>query len=127
MTLSNTVRRPLTDLQQAILDFIWEHGPVSADEVRQALLPKYPLKDPTVRTMLRRLEARGYIAHRTEGKVFMYRAKVHSRSIAANVVRNIIKRFCAGSAEQFLLGMVDEKVLSMDEIQRLARKVRKQK
>jgi predicted transcriptional regulator len=127
MTSSNTVRRPLTDLQQAILDFIWENGPVSAEAVRLALEPKYPLKDPTVRTMLRRLEARGYIAHRTEGKVFMYRAKVHSRSIAANVVKNIIKRFCAGSAEQFLLGMIDEKVLSMDEIQRLARKVRRQK
>src|ERR1051326_299091 len=102
MTSSNTPRRPLTDLQQAILDFIWERGPVSAEAVRLALEPKYSLKDPTVRTMLRRLEARGYIAHRTEGRVFMYRAKVHSRSIAAKVVKNIIKRFCAGSAEQFL-------------------------
>jgi predicted transcriptional regulator len=127
MTSRNTSLAPLTALQQAILDFIWERGPVSADDVRQALHPKYPLKDPTVRTMLRRLEARGYIAHRTEGKVFMYRAKVHSRSVAAKVVRNIIKRFCAGSAEQFLLGLVDEKVLSMAEIQRLADKVGKQK
>jgi BlaI family transcriptional regulator, penicillinase repressor len=127
MTSRNRVITPLTALQQVTLDFVWEHGPVSADEVRQALQPKYPLKDPTVRTILRRLEARGYIAHRTEGKVFMYRAKLHSRSIAAKVVGNIIKRFCAGSAEQFLLGLVDENVLSMDEIQRLARKVRKEK
>ena len=127
MTSRNTSISPLTALQQAILDFIWEHGPVSADEVRQALQPKYELKDPTVRTMLRRLEARGYIAHRTEGKVFMYRAKVHSRSLAAKVVRNIIQRFCAGSAEQFLMGLVDEKVLSKAEIQRLAEKIGKQR
>lgn len=127
MTSSNTLRRALTDLQQAILDFLWDQGPASADDVRQALQPKYQLKDPTVRTMLRRLEARGYITHRTEGKVFMYRARVHSRSVAAGVVKNIIKRFCAGSAEQFLLGMVDEKVFSMEEIQRLARKAGKQK
>src|SRR5919198_4164231 len=116
MTLRNSSHRPLTELQQAILDFIWENGPVSADSVRQALQPKYQLKDPTVRTMLRRLEARGYITHRNEGKVFMYRAKVHSRSVAATVVKNIIHRFCAGSAEQFLLGLVDEKVLSKAEI-----------
>ena len=127
MTSRNTSISPLTALQQAILDFIWEHGPVSADEVRQALQPKYELKDPTVRTMLRRLEARGYIAHRTEGKVFMYRAKVHSRSLAAKVVRNIIQRFCAGSAEQFLMGLVGEKVLSKAEIQRLADKIGKQR
>ena len=127
MTSRNRSVTPLTTLQQAILDYVWEHGPVSADDVCQALQPKYQLKDPTVRTMLRRLEARGYIAHRTEGKVFMYRAKLHSRSIAARVVGNIIKRFCAGSAEQFLLGLVDEKVLSIEEIQRLARKVGKEK
>jgi BlaI family transcriptional regulator, penicillinase repressor len=127
MTARNTSIYPMTALQQAILDFVWERGPVSADDIRQALQPKYLLKDPTVRTMLRRLEARGYIAHRTEGKVFMYRAKVHSRSVAAKVVRNIIKRFCAGSAEQFLMGLVDEKVLSMAELQRLADKIGKQK
>src|ERR1700746_107894 len=114
MTLRNRSVTPITSLQQAILDYVWEHGPVSADDVRQALHPKYQLKDPTVRTMLRRLEARGYITHRPEGKVFMYRAKLDSRSIAAKVVGNIIKRFCAGSAEQFLMGLVDEKVLSIE-------------
>ncbi len=127
MTRSHTTAQPLTELQQRILDFIWENGPVTADEVRQALQPKYQLKDPSVRTMLRRLEARGYIAHRTEGKVFKYRAKVHSRSVAATVVKHIIQRFCGGSPEQFLLGMVDEKVLSKDEIRRLAKKIEKQK
>jgi predicted transcriptional regulator len=57
----------------------------------------------------------------------MYRAKVHSLSVAATAVKHIIQRFCAGSAEQFLLGMVDEDVLSKDEIQRLAKKIQKQK
>ena len=127
MTPRNTTGRPLTELQQRILDFIWENGPVTSETVRQALEPKHPLKDPSVRTLLRRLEQRGYISHRVEGKIFMYRAKVHSRSVAARVVEHIIQRFCSGSAEQFLLGMVDEKVLSMDEIQRLAKKVKKQK
>src|SRR5690349_17232007 len=65
MTRRNTSGRSLTELQQAILDFVWENGPVTADQVRQALEPKYPLKDPTIRTMLRRLEARGYVTHRT--------------------------------------------------------------
>jgi len=123
MTKRHSSRRPLTELQQAILDFIWENGPVTSEEVREALRPKHPLKDPSVRTLLRRLEQRGYISHRVEGKVFKYRAKVHSRSVAARVVEHIIERFCSGSAEQFLLGLVDEKVVSLDEIRRLAKKV----
>ena len=125
MTGRNISKRPLTDLQQAILDFIWAKGAVTSEEVREGLLPRHPLKDSSVRTLLRRLEERGYLAHKAEGKVFVYRAKVRARSVAARAVRHIIDRFCAGSAEQFLVGMVDENVLSMDEIRRLAKKVRK--
>jgi predicted transcriptional regulator len=124
MTSRNT-QHTLTALQQAILDFIWTHKQATSEEVRLALLPKHPLKDSSVRTMLRRLEERGLLTHRIEGKVFVYRAKMPAQSMAARAVQHIIEKFCAGSAEQFLTGLVDEKVLSIDEIQRLARKVRK--
>jgi len=115
----------LTDLQQAILDVLWTNGPATAEQVRAALALAHPLKDSSVRTLLRRLETRGYVTHRVDGKVFVYRAKVPRRSMAARAVQHIITRFCAGSVEQFLLGMVDENIVTADEIQRLAAKVRK--
>ncbi|HEY2379884.1 MAG TPA: BlaI/MecI/CopY family transcriptional regulator [Terriglobia bacterium] len=124
MPRSNTHRRPLTDLQQAILNFIWSKGSATSEEVRESLKPRHTLKDPTVRTLLRRLEARGYLGHKLAGKVFVYRAKVPQLSVAARAVRQIIDRFCAGSVDQFLLGMVDEKVLSAEEIRKLAKKIR---
>jgi BlaI family penicillinase repressor len=127
MTLRNNSSRPITELQQAILNFIWSQGSATAEQVREALLPAHPLKDSSVRTLLRRLEERGYLRHKVEGKIFVYEAKVPSRSVAARAVQHIIDRFCSGSVEQFLVGMVDEKVLSIDEIRRLARKVRGQK
>lgn len=118
-------RRPLTDLHQAILDHVWTHGPSTAEQIREGLRPRHPLKDSSVRTLLRRLESRGYLTHRLDGKVFVYAAAEPSQSLAARAVRQIIDRFCSGSVEQFLVGMVDEKVLSVDEIQQLAKKVRK--
>jgi len=127
MTLRNISKGPPTELQQAILDFIWAKGPATSEQVREALLPKHPLKDSSVRTLLRRLEERGLLSHRVEGKVFLYKAEVRPRSLAARAVRHIIEKFCSGSVEQFLVGMVDEKVLTMDEIQRLSRKVKKAK
>ena len=127
MTMRNNKTHSLTELQQAILDFLWSAGSGTAEQVREALLPKHPLKDSSVRTLLRRLEAHGYLNHRLEGKIFVYEAAVAPRSVAARAVAHIIRRFCAGSGEQFLLGMVDEKVLSMDEIRRLARKIRSKK
>lgn len=124
MTIRNRSTRPLTELQQAILDFLWSGGPANAEQIREALLPKHPLKDSTVRTLLRRLESQGYLSHRLDGKAFVYRANMGAQSLAARAVRHIIDRFCAGSVEQFLVGMVDEKVLSPAAIQRLAKKVR---
>jgi predicted transcriptional regulator len=127
MTKRNTKLHSLTELQQAILDFLWAAGSGTAEQVREALMPEHPLKDSSVRTLLRRLEAHGYLKHRVEGKIFVYEAAVAPRSIAARAVANIIRRFCSGSGEQFLLGMVDEKVLSADEIRRLAKKIRNSK
>ena len=127
MTVRNITAQPLTELQQAILDFIWERGPATAEQVREALLPGRPLNDPTVRTLLRRLEARGFLTHRTDGKLYVYQAKVAQHSVAARAVRHIIDRFCAGSAEQFLTGMVNEKVLTIEQIRRLVKKVKGQR
>jgi BlaI family penicillinase repressor len=125
--MRNIARRPLTDLQQAILEYLWSNGSATAEQIREALRPRHVLKDSSVRTLLRRLEARGFVSHFVKGKVFVYQAEVPQRSIAARAVQQIIDRFCSGSVEQFLAGMVDEKVLSIDEIRRLARKVGKSK
>jgi BlaI family penicillinase repressor len=121
------VHRPLTDLQQAILDFLWSNGPATSDQVRQALHDRHPLKDSSIRTILRRLEAQGYLRHEMDGPSFVYHPTLPSQSLAARAVRNIIDRFCSGSVEQFLLGMVDEKVLTLKQIERLALKLRKPK
>jgi predicted transcriptional regulator len=120
-------RKPLTELQQAIVDFVWRAGGATAEQVREGLAPKHQLKDSTVRTLLRRLEEREYVSHRVEGKVFVYEAAAGPRSLAARSVRQIIERFWSGSAEQFLAGMVDEKVLTAAQIRRLADKIKANK
>lgn len=123
VTPRNTHRRPLTELQQAILDQLWSSGPATADQVREALLPAHRLKDPSVRTLLRRLETRGFVSHRLEGKTFVYEATIAPQRVAAHSVRQMIDRFWSGSVEQFLSGMVDEKILTAAEIARMARKI----
>jgi BlaI family penicillinase repressor len=115
----------LTELQQAIVDFVWSSGPATAEQVREGIEPGYRLKDSTIRTILRRLEERGFVSHTTEGKSFVYRAAVPSQSVAARTVQQLIQRFWAGSADQFLAGMVDEKVLTPAQIRKLADKIKK--
>ena len=127
MTRRNDSTHPLTELQQAILDYLWTKGPLSAEAVREGLQRKYPLKDSSMRTLLRRLEARGLLTHRAEGKVFIYEATLPAQQVGAGALRHVIHRFFSGSVEQMLVGMVDQKVLSAADLERLARKVRGRK
>lgn len=127
MTDRNRSTHLLTDLQKAILDFLWANGPSTADAIREGIRRQHPLKDSSIRTLLRRLEARGFLSHTVEGKVFVYAAGVPSQQVAVSAIRQVIQRFCAGSVEQLLVGMVDENVLTAADLERLARKVRKRK
>ena len=124
VTVRNTKAPPLTELHQAILDRLSSGGPATAEKIREALLPSFKLKDSSVRTLLRRLESRGYVSRQLEGKTFVYETKVATGRVAAHGVRDMIERFWSGSVEQFLTGMVDEKILTVSEIERLARKIR---
>ena len=80
-----------------------------------------------MRTLLRRLEARGLVMHELDGKVFVYQASTAPHSVAARTIRQLIQGVWAGSAEQFLIGMLDEHVITPEEIERLAKKVRGRK
>jgi predicted transcriptional regulator len=105
------------------MDYIWAHGPSTSEACREALASSRPMKDSTIRTVLRRLEEKGYLAHETEGRTFIYRASDARQNVAVRAVKGIIDRFCGGSAEELVLGMVDGAVLSRKQLERLARRI----
>lgn len=105
------------------MDHIWTHGPTTSEACREALAPSRPMKDSTIRTVLRRLEEKGYLTHELDGRTFIYKASDARESVAVRAVKGIIDRFCGGSAEQLLLGMVDSDVLDRKQLERLARKI----
>lgn len=120
----NRVRpRQLGAAEQHVMDYIWQHGPASAESCREGVKDVWPMKESTMRTVLRRLEAKGYVSHTTEGRTFFYRAVEAPASVASRTVKHLIDRFCGGSAEALLLGMVNADVLTPKQLQRLAAKI----
>lgn len=111
--------RRLSDLEQHVMDVIWQAGPSTADEVRRRLEPARTLKDSTVRTILRRLEGKDFVTHDVQGRTYVYRALEKPRSAAAQAVRQVIDRFCGGSVEELLLGLVDNQVVEREQLERL--------
>ena len=124
--MTNTYKkRPkgLGEVEQMVMDFVWTHGPCTAESCREALAAARPMKDSTVRTVLRRLEQKGFVAHAVEGRTFVYRAAEARQNVAVRAVKSIIDRFCGGSAEELVLGMVNSAVIDRSQLERLARKV----
>ena len=121
------VKAPLTELESAVMRVVWESGPCSVEAVYDVVSRDRDLKETTVRTLLRRLEQTGYLQHESEGRAYLYRATEPSRSLAARAVRQIIDRFCSGSVEELVSGMVDAKVLSRGELDDLEQFVRAHK
>jgi BlaI family transcriptional regulator, penicillinase repressor len=122
-------KRPkgLGDVEQIIMDEVWAHGPCSAESCREALSATRPMKESTVRTMLRRLEEKGFLSHEIEGRTYIYRAAQARQNVAVRAVKNIIDRFCGGSAEELVVGMVENSVIGRAQLERLARKIAQEK
>ena len=109
------------------MDYVWAHAPVSAEDCREGLRTAWPMKDSTIRTVLTRLEAKGYVTHTMQGRVYIYAAAEPRSSVAARAVKHIIDRLCGGSAEQLVLGLVDNAVLTPNDLERLARTIAQQR
>lgn len=120
-------RKALSELESQLMEILWKRGPATAEQIREALAPKHALKDSTIRTVLKRLGEKGYVTHKLEGKAYVYTGAEKPRNIAVRAVRQILDKFCDGSLEQLLTGMVENEVVDRAELQQLARKLAKKK
>jgi predicted transcriptional regulator len=100
---------------------IWRRGPSTAEDIAGALRRK--LKNATVRTLLRRMEAKGYLRHAKQGRAFVYEGAIAPDQAASGAVRRIIDRFCGGSAATLLVGLLDHGVIDRRELRALEKRL----
>ena len=116
-------RPPLGDLEHELLTILWTHGEMTAFAVRQHVSRK--LKDPTIRTVLRRLEDKGYVTHSVVSGTFIYRATDSAEAAAASAVQGIVDGFCGGSLERVLSGLVDAGFVDTTRLEALIGKIKR--
>jgi len=117
------LRPLLSALEGAVMEVVWKRQRVTAEDVRTALARRQDLKDSTIRTILRRLEEKGYVEHDVDGRTFVYRPRVAQQNVAAQQVRGIIDKLCRGSVENLLVGMVDDNLITPDKLRELAERI----
>jgi BlaI family penicillinase repressor len=118
------IRKRLSELEQLVMDYVWRNPGCTVSACRDALTAAdRPLKETTVRTLLQRLAQKGYVTHKVDGRTYLYRASEPRTNVAAQAAKQIIDRFCGGSLEELLVGLVDNDMVSRKELQQLARRI----
>jgi len=113
----------LTALQLAVMQVLWSRDEASVTDVQHAMTGRR-LALTTVATMLVRLEQRGLVSHRAEGRQYIYRSRVSPADVRETVTRELLRDLFDGDVAAFVSQLLDARKLTREEVADLQRLVR---
>ena len=116
-------RQSLGDLQHAIMAVLWRRGEATTAEVHEALRAERGLALTTIATMLRKMEDKGVVVHRAEGRQFVYRPTVTEDEIRQSMVGELVERLFDGDAKALVAHLVSEHEIDATDLAELRRRV----
>lgn len=109
-------RQTLGDLQHAIMAVLWDRGEATTADVHEALRVERGLALTTIATMLRKMEDKGVVTHRAEGRQFVYRPTVSRAEIRESMVGELVERVFGGDARALVAHLVSEHEIDTREL-----------
>jgi BlaI family transcriptional regulator, penicillinase repressor len=107
----------LSAAERQVMEVVWDRGEVTAKEARDALHREVARN--TVRTLLERMEEKGWVVHRVVGRAHLYRAARPREESIGRKVRELVDTLCSGSAESLVAALLDYRGLRPGELQRI--------
>ena len=118
-------RQSLGDLQHAIMAVLWQRGEATTAEVHEALRDARGLAFTTIATMLRKMEEKGVVAHRANGRQFVYRPTVSEDQVRRSMVGELVGRLFGGDPKALVAHLVSENEIDASELDELRRRLRR--
>jgi predicted transcriptional regulator len=114
-------KRPhhLGELQYAIMRVLWSTAEATVADVCQRLPKEHRRAPTTIATMLSKMERKGTVAHRVDGRVFVYRAKIRESDVHRTMVSDLTERLFEGDAAALVSHLLREGEFDADELSRL--------
>ncbi len=112
-------RTTLGDLQHAIMAVLWQQGEATSADVHTALLQERGLAPTTIATMLRKMEDKGVVRHRVDGRQFIYSATVSESEVQRSMVDELVERLFGGNPAALVSHLVSDSRIDADELSRL--------
>ncbi|MCA9691797.1 MAG: BlaI/MecI/CopY family transcriptional regulator [Myxococcales bacterium] len=109
----------LGKLQLSIMRVLWREGEATVNDVHDALLESHGLAPTTIATMLRKMEVKGVVAHRTEGRRFIYQPAVSEDTVTRSMVADLTERLFDGDPTALVCHLISEHAADRAEIEEL--------
>lgn len=117
----------LGDLQLRIMKILWLRSEATVTDVLGDLTGASELAYTTVATMLRKMEAKGLVTHRIEGRSFIYRARVKEEEVTRTMADHFVERLFEGSLTEVVSHLLSTREVSKDELETLERLIAERK
>jgi BlaI family transcriptional regulator, penicillinase repressor len=117
----------LGDLQLRIMKVLWQRGEATVSDVLEEVAAPNDLAYTTVATMLRKMEARGLVAHRIEGRSFIYRARLREEEATRTIADHFVERLFEGSLTEVVSHLLSTREVSKDELEILEQLIAQRK
>ena len=127
MSDSSPLHHRLGDLQLRILKVLWSLPEASVAVVHGRLKDAHPLAYTTVATMLRRMEARGIVTHREQGRTFLYKARVAASDVGASIGHRMVEQVFEGSLADAISHLLRTRDVRREELDALEKLIREAK
>jgi predicted transcriptional regulator len=111
--------REPTERELQILKVLWDRGEATVREVYEAMREQAPIVQNTVQAFLRLMEQKGLVAHRTEGRSFVYRARLPHARTKKDLVSGLLDTVFDGAIDQLVASAFAAKRPRPEELQRL--------
>lgn len=115
----------LTNKEEEIMQFLWERGAMFVKDI-VALYDEPKPHFNTVSTMVRMLEAKGFVDHKVFGNTYRYYAIISQEEYSKCVLGNVVTRYFENSYKSVVSALIEEEKISIEELEELIRKVQKQ-
>ena len=102
---------------------LWEKGEGSVNEVVDSLKAKPKPAYNSVLTLLRILEKKRYVAHRKDGRAFIYRPVIARSDARRSALKTLVNRFFEGSPGLLMLNLLEDERLSPSALEELKRRI----
>jgi BlaI family penicillinase repressor len=109
----------LGDLQLAIMRILWSHGEATVAEVHEALEPERGLALTTIATMLTKMEKKGVVDHRAEGRRFIFRPRVSEGEVRRSMVADLTSQLFRGDVTALVNHLLSEHEIDARELNQL--------